>query len=117
MVKQTHSPVAHVSAGILFFVVLCSLHSVPALHQNSPTVGCGSATRTKTGLPAGFCHVKSYSVGRFLRLMLPATALPAPALCSIMARTLSGSPKSVMKPCASLWSYSSPVVNEAMSSL
>ena len=34
-----------------------------------------------------------------------------------MARTFSGSPKRVMKPSASWWSYRSPVVKEARDSL
>lgn len=40
----------------------------------------------------------TYSVGRFLRFLLSAIARPSPTFCSIIARTLSGSPKRVMKP-------------------
>lgn len=44
----------------------------------------------------------THSVGRFFSLELSITACPLPVFCSIMARTLSGSPVSVMKPSASL---------------
>lgn len=65
------------------------------------------------------CSVQwsAYSVGRFLKLLLSSIAWPSPTCCSIRARTLRGSPKRVMKPWASLWLYSSPVVKEAMLSL
>ena len=43
-----------------------------------------------------------YSVGRFLSILLSITACPSPTFCSIKARALSGRPKSVIKPCASL---------------
>ena len=45
----------------------------------------------------------TYSVGRFFKFLLSAIALPSPTFCSIIARTLRGSPKRVMKPWASLW--------------
>lgn len=43
--------------------------------------------------------------------------LLASASCIFMARTLQESPKRLIKPSASWWSYKSPVVKEAMDSL
>ena len=43
----------------------------------------------------------NYSVGRFFKERLFTTACPLPAFCSIIARTVSGKPKSVIKPPAS----------------
>jgi len=55
--------------------------------------------RTQNSSPAySRLRNQNYSVGRFLRLLLSAIALPSPTFCSIIARTLSGSPNKVMNP-------------------
>ena len=105
--------------------------SLPPLLKEAPTEVCKHRHRKRH--PWRYCGPKGahsieqgclisglilyYSVGRFLKLLLSRIACPSPVCCSIRARTLRGSPNSVMKPWASLWLYSSPVVNEAMLSL
>ena len=125
--NRPHTTCGHILQNRLavlrsFQATECALALRIHLHQAGRTRRAATFCRTASQ----FCVVSirhgcrietTYSVGRFFKFLLSTMARPSPTFCSIMARTLSGSPKRVMKPWASLWLYSSPVVNEAMSSL
>ncbi len=114
-------------ADVYFIIIAfsCTQKKIPGIPLKKfgdcwlpPTPRAGAlGTSGPSRSPDRATVVLFYSVGLFFRLALFVTACPSPTCCSIIARTFSGRPNNVMKPWASLWLYSSPVVKDAMDSL
>lgn len=107
--RRSHRPARRISAkrketsGATVRCKAASLPRSPRFYQASNTNRIPYLQ--KTGQPIG---LPAFPIIYFSFLL---------TCCIIIARTFNGRPNRVMKPSASWWSYSSPVVKEASSSL